>query len=242
MWKPGVRASDCTGYRISDYRVQNHHGLIDIFFWRFRAKSYLKLLDPTLKLIGTKLRCLKVSVLKKNLLFPAVPDRSLQQAVGMAIERPCTLCPKTFPAPSKLRVHMRVHTGEKPHICKVCGKSFKEAGHLKTHRRIHSGGKTHGCEICGKSFSEAGSLKKHLRIHRGEKPYKCTYCVYSCSDGNYIKTHIRTHTGEKPFKCTYCVESFVQASHVKSHEMIHTISVKHKTLQMLAVQPYIHKS
>ena len=56
----------------------------------------------------------------------------------MAKEATCTLCAKVFTKPSNLRVHMLVHSGEKPHGCEQCGKTFSLAGELKKHKRIHS--------------------------------------------------------------------------------------------------------
>nr|XP_029487559.1 zinc finger protein 770-like [Oncorhynchus nerka]XP_029487560.1 zinc finger protein 770-like [Oncorhynchus nerka] len=49
----------------------------------------------------------------------------------------CAICFKSFEAPSKLKRHYVIHTGQRPFQCTVCGKSFTQAGHLKTHLQIH---------------------------------------------------------------------------------------------------------
>uniref|UniRef100_A0A3B1JV50 C2H2-type domain-containing protein n=1 Tax=Astyanax mexicanus TaxID=7994 RepID=A0A3B1JV50_ASTMX len=46
----------------------------------------------------------------------------------------CTVCSKSFNAPSKLRRHLLIHTGQRPFKCLVCFKAFTQRSHLKVHR------------------------------------------------------------------------------------------------------------
>ena len=49
----------------------------------------------------------------------------------------CTLCYKGFHNMTKLREHMRRHTGETPLHCEICNKGFRRHSNLSSHRKIH---------------------------------------------------------------------------------------------------------
>jgi KRAB domain-containing zinc finger protein len=68
-----------------------------------------------------------------------------------------------FVSPSKLTVHMRIHTNEKPYECDVCDEVFRQLGHLQVHMRIHTNEKPYECDVCEKHFTRAEGLQKHVR-------------------------------------------------------------------------------
>ncbi|XP_030400008.1 zinc finger protein 253-like [Gopherus evgoodei] len=87
----------------------------------------------------------------------------------------CSDCRKSFHWSSRLAIHRRIHTGEKPHKCADCGKGFNWWAQLVTHRRCHTGKKPLTCKDCRKSFMWSSILTEHKRIHTGETPYKYDY-------------------------------------------------------------------
>eukprot|EP00063_Salmo_salar_P063808 XP_014038643.1 PREDICTED: zinc finger protein 519-like [Salmo salar] len=133
-----------------------------------------------------------------------------------------TDCGKSYSRSDSLKVHQRIHSGEKPFGCDQCGRSFTLLQNLKSHQRIHAGEKPYGCDQCGKSFSRPSNLKSHQKIHTGEKPYGCDQCGKGFTLSSCLNVHQRTHTGQKPFSCNQCVKSFVTSSNRTVHQRIHT--------------------
>jgi Zinc finger, C2H2 type len=72
----------------------------------------------------------------------------------------------TLSAPSSLS------KDDKPkHFCHDCGKTFKRAHNLKIHGRLHSGDKPYGCPFvhCDKEFRWKSSIVSHLNWHRTKR-------------------------------------------------------------------------
>lgn len=114
----------------------------------------------------------------------------------------CSREEKPFKAQYMLVVHMRRHTGEKPHKCTFegCSKAYSRLENLKTHLRSHTGEKPYMCEFpgCTKAFSNASDRAKHQnRTHSNAKPYVCKApgCTKRYTDPSSLRKHVKTVHG-----------------------------------------------
>jgi len=161
----------------------------------------------------------------------------------------CDICGKHFSTALSLRMHHKLHTGERPHACETCGRSFMQKIQLTAHEMRHLGIKPFACTMCertfgqkaqltqhirqhsgdrpfvcecGASFMSKGMLAQHRKTHSGDRPHVCASCGKAFAYKESLVVHVRTHTGEKPFECTICGSRYTQSHHLKGHMRTHT--------------------
>ncbi|EFO84608.1 hypothetical protein CRE_03952 [Caenorhabditis remanei] len=116
------------------------------------------------------------------------------------------------------------HVRKKPtlHKCEYCGKVDKYPSKIRAHMRTHTGEKPFKCEICGMAFSQKTPMRLHLRRHFDQKPYACEVdgCKESFVSGAILKLHFeKKHLNKKKYVCIRgCGRVFSSAYNQRHHE------------------------
>ena len=70
----------------------------------------------------------------------------------------------------------------------ICTYTSKSRQNLRMHIYIHTGEKPYSCGICGRCFTQQSACKKHILTHPGMKGVQCDYCRTRISESQ-IEIH-----------------------------------------------------
>ena len=85
----------------------------------------------------------------------------------------CDKCGKVYCRKYVLKIHQRVHSGEKPLACHICGKCFSDPSNMKKHVKLHETDHvTYPCKFCGRNFVRRRGLLNHMHSMHSRVPYQ----------------------------------------------------------------------
>ena len=100
------------------------------------------------------------------------------------------MCDERFTEGGHRRMHLLIHTGDKPHTCSICKKDFTWAATLRRHILIYTVKKPHICIICMKQFIQTESLKEKVFIHKVHKFSLGSNVLLAGNSSVYVETNL----------------------------------------------------
>lgn len=135
----------------------------------------------------------------------------------------CEHCSSRFVTSGELHRHERYRhrRDDRPHACTMCPFVSVETSKLRRHMRAHTGERPYKCDECDYAAADAARLRRHQRTHNGQRPYKCPVCAMTFAQGNTMTAHRATHgprNERRLFMCDVCGRQLTRATDLRNHK------------------------
>ncbi|CAL8087548.1 unnamed protein product [Calicophoron daubneyi] len=118
--------------------------------------------------------------------------------------------------------------------CPHCSRAFSRPSHVEIHLRTHTGVRPHQCILCGRQFNQASNLRRHLNSHKSWPPTPSVSVTMSLTSrdihtdqatlsvsSNELALRRRAVANSKHWACRFCEQNFPKYSELRAHMTQH---------------------
>ncbi|XP_068081252.1 transcription factor IIIA-like [Anabrus simplex] len=158
------------------------------------------------------------------------PSNPMRKSKAYVHKCPHPGCNAVFTRPFRLKMHLYVHSGERPYKCNFegCTRAYTNNTNLQRHKYVSHNPLAvkpkYKCVMddCTEEFCSTANLRKHIeRKHVREYPFNCEICKKGFKKQDQLKTHEFEHTSISPFRCDICDTGYLTAYDLRRHNRRH---------------------
>ncbi|KAK2588066.1 hypothetical protein KPH14_004131 [Odynerus spinipes] len=146
---------------------------------------------------------------------PIIPSKPVDNSNVVSKENPKQELQKRKKGGIKRTLRKRIR--KKDLKCNYCSKHFSTDWYFKIHVAMHSGEKPFTCRICQETFGNRYDMKKHLTSNHKNESIACDNCDFTCTSYALLDKHLKTHsTVEQSSKCSNQIKTNTATTKTKS--------------------------